>query len=57
MRKDRLAQSSTMIDSVLVEFQVLLKNDYYFLLDMEYFYMSKTRLYLVTPFIDGGDLR
>ncbi|MCQ2971670.1 MAG: protein kinase [archaeon] len=55
MRKDQLI-SENIIDSVLVEKNILSEGQCEFLLTLSFFFQSDDRIYFVTPFLKGGDL-
>ena len=55
MRKDQLI-SGKMIDNIVMEKNILSEGECKFLLTLSFFFQSPERVYLVTPFIKGGDL-
>ena len=55
MRKDQII-SDGIVDNILVERNILLLNQCNFLLTLSFFKQTSERLYLITPFIKGGDL-
>ena len=55
MRKDQII-SDGIIDNILVERNILLLNTSPFLLTLSFFKQTFDRIYLITPFIKGGDL-
>ena len=55
MRKDQLL-SETLIDNILGEKNILSEGQCEFLLTLSFFFQSPERIYLVTPFMKGGDL-
>ena len=55
MRKDQLL-SENIIDNILNEKNILSEGQCEFLLSLSFFFQSPERIYLVTPFMKGGDL-
>jgi len=55
MRKDQLL-SENIIDNVVVEKNILSEGNCEFLLTLSFYIQSPERIYLVTPFMKGGDL-
>jgi len=55
MRKDQLL-SENIIDNILAEKNILSEGQCEFLLTLSFFFQSPERIYLVTPFMKGGDL-
>ena len=55
MRKDQLL-SESLIDNILDEKNILSEGQCEFLLTLSFFFQSPERIYLVTPFMKGGDL-
>ena len=55
MRKDQLL-SESLIDNILDEKNILSEGQCEFLLSLSFFFQSPERIYLVTPFMKGGDL-
>ena len=55
MRKDQLL-SENIIDNVVVEKNILSEGNCEFLLTLSFYFQSPQRIYLVTPFMKGGDL-
>ena len=55
MRKDQIL-SESLIDNILDEKNILSEGQCEFLLTLSFFFQSPERIYLVTPFMKGGDL-
>jgi serum/glucocorticoid-regulated kinase 2 len=55
MRKDQLL-SENIIDNILSEKNILSEGQCEFLLTLSFFFQSPQRIYLVTPYMKGGDL-
>ena len=55
MRKDQLL-SENIIDNILAEKNILSEGQCEFMLTLSFFFQSPERIYLVTPFMKGGDL-
>ena len=55
MRKDQLI-STKLIDNIMTEKNILSEGQCKFLLTLSFFFQSPERVYLVTPFMKGGDL-
>ena len=55
MRKDQLL-SESLIDNILDEKNILSEGQCEFLLSLSFFFQSPERVYLVTPYMKGGDL-
>lgn len=56
MRKDRLVDKSNVLPSIFTENQILQNAEHPFVANMQYFYTSDERMYIVMPFIGGGEL-
>ena len=55
MRKDQII-SEGLLDNILVEKNALMDGQCEFILSLSFFFQTPERLYLITPFINGGDL-
>ena len=55
MRKDQLI-SENILDDIITEKNILSEGECKFLLTLSFFFQSPERIYLVTPFMKGGDL-
>ena len=55
MRKDQLL-SENIIDNIVAEKNILSEGQCEFMLSLSFFFQSPERIYLVTPFMKGGDL-
>ena len=55
MRKDQLL-SENIIENILAEKNILSEGQCEFMLSLSFFFQSPERIYLVTPFMKGGDL-
>ena len=55
MRKDQLLSEGT-TNNILIEKNILTKNNCEFILSLDYFFQTPERIYYVCPFIKGGDL-
>ena len=55
MRKDQLI-SENILDEIITEKNILSEGECKFLLTLSFFFQSPERVYLVTPFMKGGDL-
>jgi serine/threonine protein kinase len=55
MRKDQLI-SENILEDIITEKNILSEGECKFLLTLSFFFQSPERIYLVTPFMKGGDL-
>ena len=55
MRKDQLI-SDQIVENIIIERNILLLNQCEFILNLSFYMQSSERIYLITPFIKGGDL-
>ena len=55
MRKDQIL-SENIIDNILAEKNILSEGQCEFMLTLSFYFQSPERIYLVTPFMKGGDL-
>ena len=55
MRKDQLLSEGT-TNNILIEKNILTKNNCEFIISLDYFFQTPERIYYVCPFIKGGDL-
>ena len=55
MRKDQII-SEELQDNILLEKNILIESQNEFILSLSFFFQTKERIYLITPFIKGGDL-
>jgi len=55
MRKDQLI-TDKLVENIIVERNILLLNQCEFLLNLSFYMQTSERVYLITPFIKGGDL-
>ena len=55
MRKDQLLSEGT-TNNILIEKNILTKNNCEFIISLDYFFQTQERIYYVCPFIKGGDL-
>ena len=55
MRKDQII-SQNLHDNILLEKNILMEAQCEFILSLSFFFQTNERIYLITPFIPGGDL-
>uniref|UniRef100_A0A0K8SHB2 Protein kinase domain-containing protein n=2 Tax=Lygus hesperus TaxID=30085 RepID=A0A0K8SHB2_LYGHE len=55
MDKEKLVKSGN-VENAYREKQVLVNLDHPFVINCKYFFMDKSRVYLATPYVSGGDL-
>ena len=57
IRKDMLAEKQHVVESILIECQVLFEANHPFIVNMEYFFETDSHLYFVMPLVEGGSLK